>query len=166
MYYSDFGPLRSLEDIRLAGTLWGQCNTGPLAATVLGLKKDSRYYFNVVAIDSLGDQSVYSGSSADTLRLLPVSFSDVELPNSYGFTPGVADLDGDGWVETLGTRGDRKGNLIAIDPGSTGLASLFSPDRENRDVRLVDLNGDGRIDIVANTYSSVDKVDSIRSFVL
>src|SRR4051794_10175639 len=68
--------------------------------------------------------------------------------------PAVADINGDGAIELYGTLNDGSGNLI--------VQSL--PDaldgRVPRDYRLADLDGDGTMDVVANTYTVGDVENS------
>jgi len=75
-------------------------------------------------------------------------------------TPAVADYDGDGRYEPLGGRNDGIGSIVGIDFAAAGLAALFSAGRYNRDCRAADYNGDGRVDLVCNTYSDIDNAAS------
>ena len=74
--------------------------------------------------------------------------------------PAAADYDGDGRDEPLGGRNDGAGAIVGVDLTAAGLASLFSPGRVNRDCRAADFNGDGRIDLVCNTYSDIGNAAS------
>jgi hypothetical protein len=77
------------------------------------------------------------------------------------YTPSVIDLDHDGWVDVLGYRNDKKGNL-EIDPSIPlkGVSYYAKESSANlpirRDNRVFDFNGDGRPDIIFNTYSGSD----------
>ena len=74
--------------------------------------------------------------------------------------PAVADYDRDGRYEPLG--GHNSGSTIqAVDLASSGLGSMFSPGRVNRDCRAADFNGDGWIDLVCDTYSDVGDAESM-----
>lgn len=71
--------------------------------------------------------------------------------------PTIADFDGDGSLEPLGGRNDRSGGILAAPLSASGLASMFSPGRVNRDCRAADFDGDGYVDLVCNTYSALDR---------
>jgi hypothetical protein len=137
-----------------------QCALDVDSMTIVGLDKASSYDFEVTVKDRAGNTASYHRATATTLRILPLSFFVNSISNDFGLMPSVADLDGDGWLETLGTKNDGRGNLVAISPADIGLQTLLSPGRVHRDARLVDLNGDGKLDVVANTYSDIDNLDS------
>lgn len=80
------------------------------------------------------------------------------------YTPAVADLDNDGFPEVLGFFNDGLGALTPLPPGILGFASLFLPGRFHRDNRLADFNGDGELDLIANTYSEFDNPSSVARF--
>ena len=75
-------------------------------------------------------------------------------------SPTIADFNRDGRDEPLGGRNDGTGSILGIDLAAAGLANLFSPGRVNRDCRAADFNGDGRIDLVCNTYSDINNAAS------
>ena len=77
------------------------------------------------------------------------------------FTPAVADLNNDGWVEPLGTWSDGNGHLTPATPASLGLQSLFDNNRKHRDNRLADFNGDGHLDLISNVYSCWEDTNSM-----
>ena len=68
--------------------------------------------------------------------------------------PAAADFNGDGKAELVGTTNDGSGQLVARDLGAIGLGSIvdLSVDALNRENRAVDVNGDGRLDLVTYTY--------------
>ena len=76
----------------------------------------------------------------------------------------VGDLDGDGWLESVGGHNDRTGALTYADFGAHGLGNLFSPGRINRDIRIADLNGDGIPDLIANSYAPIGEAASFARF--
>ena len=94
----------------------------------------------------------------------PVLFDARPRPisgNELGMLPPtVADYDHNGRYEPLGGRNDGNGGIVAIDFAAAGLASLFSQGRANRDCRAADLNGDGFVDLVCNTYSDINNAAS------
>ena len=49
---------------------------------------------------------------------------------------------------------------MGVDLAAAGLASLYSEGRINRDCRAADFNGDGILDLVCNTYSSIGSATS------
>jgi hypothetical protein len=71
----------------------------------------------------------------------------------------VGDFDGNGLPELLGTLAGPDG-LRPVSEASMGLASLRSPGRAYRDLRLADLDNDGIDDIIANVYSPRSATDS------
>lgn len=77
-----------------------------------------------------------------------------------GYAATVADVNNDGWYEPLGFVNDGGGNLSYKYDGDIGLWELFVSPRENRDNRVADFNGDGFVDLLANTYSDYDNTGS------
>ena len=75
-------------------------------------------------------------------------------------TPVLQDINGDGWIDALGGTSDSTGVLQNTPVQDIGLASIYSPNRANRDCRLADLNGDDRLDVVCNTYSDFNNLQS------
>ncbi|MEO8674936.1 MAG: VCBS repeat-containing protein [Casimicrobiaceae bacterium] len=89
----------------------------------------------------------------------PVLFSALGRPiRTLGLgilAPTIADFNGDGHYEPLGGRNAGGPTIEGIDLAAAGLASLYSKGRVNRDCRAADFNGDGVVDLVCNTYSSI-----------
>jgi hypothetical protein len=75
--------------------------------------------------------------------------------------PAVADFDGDGLSEPLGGRTTPSGTVLGVDLGASGLAALGHPDRVNRDCRAADVDGDGYVDVVCNSYQSVAESEGV-----
>jgi hypothetical protein len=88
-----------------------------------------------------------SAAIAAELRFRPVA-----LP-ARRMTSVVDDIDGDGWVEPLGTWNDGRGGLVRASLRTMGLQALFAGGRSHRDARVADLNGDGLPDVISNTYA-------------
>ncbi len=80
------------------------------------------------------------------------------------YSPAVADMDDDGLPDVLGFFNDGMGGFDPLPPGILGLSSLFFPGRFPRDNRLADFNGDGELDLIANTYSEYGNLDSVARF--
>lgn len=95
--------------------------------------------------------SVSTTTGAYTSAPAPaVSFAETDLglwgALSYG------DMNGDGRTELLGTLATDAGVQVQ-GLGAQGLGALSSG-RDFRDVRLADLNNDGRLDVVSNVYGT------------
>ena len=88
-----------------------------------------------------------------TLDIPLTNFGGQVIPYNF-YTPAVADLNGDGFIEALGTFNDGNGNLSTASYTTMGLSGLFVTGRRNRDCRIADFNSDGYQDIVCNTYSA------------
>lgn len=136
------------------------CERDVSSMSIIGLRKATVYDFDIVVADQAGNAVRYDSAHAETLRVLPPSLSEERIANSYGLFPTVWDFDNDGWLETLGTANDGSGKLLTVDPGEIGLGTLRSEGRIRRDARAVDLNADNQVDIVANTYSEYDALES------
>ena len=91
-----------------------------------------------------------------------VTFAAPQMLGGSWLFPAWEDIDGDGRVELAGTR-NIGGQLVPQDLRAIGLGPIV--DRfvtwENRDNRLVDVNGDGRLDLVTWTYTPVTDASGI-----
>ena len=100
-----------------------------------------------------------AGNFAVETTAKPVLFAPLGRPiRTLGLGilgPAIADFDGDGRYEPVGGRNAGGPTIEGANLTATGLASLFSKGRVNRDCRAADFNGDGFIDLVCNTYSSI-----------
>src|SRR6516162_4517187 len=93
---------------------------------------------------------------ASPLLLGQISFTPATQGGPSPFTsPILVDVNGDGWLETLGTQNDGAGNLLPLTTSGMGVADLFVTGRPN-DLRVADFNGDGCPDFVAEVYSSTN----------
>jgi hypothetical protein len=93
---------------------------------------------------------------ASPLLLGQISFTPATQGGPSPFTsPILVDVNGDGWLETLGTQNDGAGNLLPLTTSGMGVADLFVTGRPN-DLRVADFNGDGCPDFVAEGYSSTN----------
>lgn len=81
---------------------------------------------------------------------LAPAFSVQEAPLGFWGALAVGDANGDGIEELFGTTGT--GNGFVATGYDTAVQSALFTDRDFREVRLVDLNGDGLDDIVSNVY--------------
>ncbi len=68
----------------------------------------------------------------------------------------IADIDGDGCIDLLGSRGDCNGGFSPMPESTLGLGALRALGRIYRDVRLADFDGDGINDLIANVYSPIE----------
>src|SRR5262245_38305939 len=79
-----------------------------------------------------------------------------KLPSSTDSPPAVADLEGDGKPEIVVgtmTAGDRQGRVIALDPRTQKeMWSAKIPGHVQSEPVLVDLNGDGKLDVVVTNW--------------
>ena len=73
----------------------------------------------------------------------------VTAPDPY--SPAIADLDRDGDLDFLGAE-QVSGSFRPVAAAGLGLEALFAEGRQHRDNRLVDLDGDLDLDLVANGY--------------
>lgn len=90
------------------------------------------------------------GTEFTSAKVAETSYRDT----NFGFwgAMAVGDVNGDGSSELLGTLAATTG-ITAQGYGAQGLTPLLQS-RDFRDVRVVDLNDDGRADIVANVYGN------------
>lgn len=98
--------------------------------------------------------------------------SQIGTSNGGPYAARVADMNGDGWpdfVTSDGARleGDYPGHIyLYLHPGSADLATepwerivVYEGDvRHQNDMRLVDIDGDGRLDILEKTWSATERV--------
>jgi outer membrane protein assembly factor BamB len=89
-----------------------------------------------------------------------------KLLNSTDSPPAVADIDGDGKLEIIvGTMmlGDRKGRVMAIDSGTQKPKWIASiPGHVQSEPVLIDLNGDGQLDVLVTTWRGDKAVHALR----
>lgn len=141
------------------GTKLHGCADNIVEFDVAGLRRATAYVFSISVQDQAGNRALYQAVTAETLRLMPVTFDGEALAHA-GYFPAIADLNNDERKEALGTINQGNGVLEVIAPAANGLDGLFAAGRVQRDARLADFNGDGNIDVLANTYSSIDQLNS------
>lgn len=83
-------------------------------------------------------------------------FQQLNAGASPRITASLWDIDGDGCLDTVGSRGRCDGTFEPADFAQQGTAALMSPGRTNRDSRFADFTDDGRVDIFTNVYSRAD----------
>lgn len=83
-------------------------------------------------------------------------FQQLNARASPRVTASLWDIDDDGCLDTVGSRGLCDGTFEPADFAQQGTAALVSPGRINRDSRFADFTGDGRVDIFTNVYSRAD----------
>lgn len=103
-----------------------------------------------------GNNGENSGNTAPP----SISFEGETISYDW-YTPVIADINNDSYLEALGTINDGSGNLTAVPYTTLRLSSLFADGRVNRDCRVADFNGDGYPDIVCNTYSPSEAYSTI-----
>lgn len=125
--------------------------------------KDKNIILKFILLTLCATCSCSGGNSGeDSGNTAPPSISFEGETISYDwYTPVIADINNDGYLEALGTINDGIGNLTAVPYTILGLSSLFTDGRVNRDCRVADFNGDGYPDIVCNTYSPSEAYSAI-----
>jgi hypothetical protein len=66
----------------------------------------------------------------------------------------IADINHDGCVDILDALGDCHGNFTVLDENAMGLGALRANNRQYRDLRYADLDGDGIDDLISNVYTN------------
>jgi hypothetical protein len=72
----------------------------------------------------------------------------------------IGDINHDGCVDVLDALGDCHGNFTVLDENAMGLAALWANNRQYRDLRYADLDGDGIEDLISSVYTSLDDANS------
>jgi hypothetical protein len=109
----------------------------------------AQFSLRVTATTAAGE----SHSRTVDIVLSELSFSKVPVSNQF-YTVAIGDINGDGRKDLAGSTQNHDGSFTSPDPNSIGLSKLFANDRTHRDQRLVDLNNDGTLDLIANTYAA------------
>lgn len=131
---------------------------GPFDASVALVDLDGDKKLEVLAADS----------STGTLFCLDGDGNVLwkyKLPNSTDSPPAVADIDGDGHLEiVVGCMmlGDRRGRVVAIDARSRKERWTASiPGHVQSEPVLVDLGGDGTLDVIVTTWHGDKSVHAL-----
>ncbi|NMG73943.1 FG-GAP repeat domain-containing protein, partial [Aromatoleum diolicum] len=95
----------------------------------------------------------------ETARLLAVSMSELSFRHTGTAgnrfeTAAVGDVNGDGVKDIVGAVQGPEGHFSVATLESQGLSKLFENGRAQREARLVDLDNDGDLDLIANTYAA------------
>jgi hypothetical protein len=100
-----------------------------------------------------------SNSSATVIPTTPLApigdaTFDGAAYNIFPYSMSVVQLQRGGPQAPLGTVNDGSGNLTLMpNPATIGLSAMFNPNRQQRDFRVADFNGDGVPDMVSNVYN-------------
>jgi hypothetical protein len=107
-----------------------------------------------VANAGAGTISVLPGKGNGTFAA-PVAYRALEAPS----TPAAGDVDGDGKLDLVVGPGRFGGTSVAVllgrGNGAFGAPGLVGLGGKPTDVRLGDVNGDGRLDLVASVFDSL-----------
>lgn len=122
---------------------------GPLDASVALVDLDGDKKLEVLAADS----------STGTLFCLDAAGKVIwkkKLPNSTDSPPSVADLDGDGKLEIVVgvmAMADRHGRVVVLDAATQQVKwTAKIPGHVQSEPALVDLDGDGQLDVLVTTW--------------
>lgn len=116
---------------------------------------EARYIYSLNFRDGAAND-LETRSQLVSLPSYALDASDFEQPVDDPYMAAMGDVDGDGTLEVLGAWNDGAGGIWPEDSFAIGLDPLFADGRVPRDARLADLDGDGDLDVIANTYSSLD----------
>jgi hypothetical protein len=120
---------------------------------------DARYRYRFSPVDDSGAivTEIEREIGMPTTR---IEADSAQVITDEPFMTALGDIDGDGHLEILGASSDGTGGFYAEPALMIGLEGLWAGGRVARDARLADFDGDGDLDIIANTYSTIDDAAS------
>lgn len=106
---------------------------------------------------SAAQYGVFTDTFLVYVGFVPAVTFDATVAGTHAFFPTVADFNGDGHLEFVGATNNGSGTMVPWSLASNGLSALqpLLADDRRRDSRAADFNGDGKLDLVFNLYTSV-----------
>jgi hypothetical protein len=117
--------------------------------------REARFLYDLLFLD----RNLEIVSEIDRVVSAPsyaIDAEPVQTMTEDSYMVSMGDVDGDGLLEVLGSWNDGSGSFLPESALAIGLEPVFADGRVPRDTRLADLDGDGDLDVVANTYAPID----------